>query len=202
MALSPLEKLLIDRIAEDGPMSVADYMGEALGHSEYGYYMRRDPFGVDGDFITAPEISQMFGELLGLWSAIVWQAMGAPDTFNLVELGPGRGTLMADMLRAAGGIPGFRDAVRVHLVETSPLLRDMQEKSLKSAGLSREPEWHANFGQVPAGPLIVVANEFFDALPIDQYFRAGDYWCPRDVDAKPDGDGLCFVLLPPFETPD
>lgn len=202
MAVSGLEKILIDRITEDGPMSVADYMAEALGHPEYGYYMRRDPFGVDGDFITAPEISQMFGELLGLWSAIMWQSMGSPEAFNLVELGPGRGTLMGDMLRATGAVPGFAKAARVQMVETSPVLREIQAETLKSADLAHPPQWRASFGQIPAGPLIVVANEFFDALPINQYFRAGDYWCPRVVDAKPDGDGLCFVLLPPFQTPD
>ncbi|MBT3237785.1 MAG: class I SAM-dependent methyltransferase [Rhodospirillaceae bacterium] len=202
MELSALEKILIDKIAEEGPLSIADFMEQALVHPEHGYYMRRDPFGVDGDFITAPEISQMFGELLGLWTAINWQAMGQPETFNLVELGPGRGTLMADMLRAAGIIAGFSEAVRVHLVEASPVLREMQVESLKPFDLVQPVQWHDQFQQVPGGPLIVIANEFFDALPINQYFRTGDYWCPRVVDAKPDGDGLCFVLLPPHDTPD
>ncbi|MGE4561452.1 MAG: SAM-dependent methyltransferase, partial [Rhodospirillales bacterium] len=121
--MSVLAAHLRQRISENGPLTVAEYMAEALGNPEHGYYMNRDPLGRAGDFITAPEVSQMFGELLGLWCADRWQAMGGPDPFNLVELGPGRGTLMADALRAAEGAPGFIDAVQLHLVETSPVLR-------------------------------------------------------------------------------
>jgi len=193
-----LEEILIERIRETGPISIADYMEQALAHPEHGYYMRQDPFGVSGDFITAPEVSQMFGELIGLWAGVAWLAAGSPETINLVELGPGRGTLMADMLRAASLVDGFRDAIEVHLVETSPVLREVQQQTLGSVN----PVWHRAFADVPEGPLIVIANEFFDALPIEQYFHAGDYWCPRVVDIKPDGDGLCFVLLPPFDAPE
>src|SRR5246127_3494449 len=121
--MTPLEGDLRRIIAADGPMSVATFMGLCLGHPVRGYYMTRDPFGRRGDFITAPEISQMFGELIGLWAAAVWQAMGAPARLALVELGPGRGTLMADALRAARVMPAFAAAVRVHLVETSPVLQ-------------------------------------------------------------------------------
>ena len=197
-----LEDILIERIRDDGPLGIGEYMELALGHPEHGYYMRRDPFGVQGDFVTAPEISQMFGELLGLWAWVSWMIAGSPSSVNLVELGPGRGTLMADMLRAAPLIEGFADAIDVHLVETSPVLRDMQAEKLAAAGLADGPHWHRAFADVPEGPLIVIANEFFDALPIEQYFHAGDYWCPRRVDIKPDGDGLCFVLLPPYDAPD
>ena len=200
--MNDLEKFIIERIRESQPLTIAEYMELALGHADYGYYMGHDPFGVEGDFITAPEISQMFGELIGLWAAIMWQGMGAPETVNLVELGPGRGTLMADMLRAGFSAPGFRDAVDVHMVETSPALKTLQQQTLNSAGLARNPNWHKSFDDIPEGPVIVIANEFFDALPIEQYFRAGEYWCPRVVDIKPDGDGLCFVLLPPYEAPE
>ena len=197
-----LEEILMERIRETGPLSIAEYMEQALGHPDHGYYMRRDPFGVKGDFITAPDVSQMFGELLGLWAGVSWMMSGSPASVNLVELGPGRGTLMADMLRAAPLIEGFADAIDVHLVETSPALRELQEKSLSGANMSGDAQWHRAFADVPDGPLIVIANEFFDALPIEQYFHAGDFWCPRNVDIKPDGDGLCFVLLPPYEAPE
>jgi len=200
--MNDLEKYLIEHIRETQPLSVAEYMGHALGHAEYGYYMTRDPFGAQGDFITAPEVSQMFGELLGLWAAVVWQGMGSPETVHLVELGPGRGTLMTDMLRAGFAAPGFRESVQVHMVETSPALKTIQKQALEAASLPHEPLWHGSFDDVAPGPVIVIANEFFDALPIEQYFHAGDYWCPRVVDIKPDGDGLCFVLLPPFDAPE
>ncbi|MBT4933105.1 MAG: class I SAM-dependent methyltransferase [Rhodospirillaceae bacterium] len=193
-----LEEILIERIRGTGPLTIAEYMEQALAHPEYGYYMRGDPFGVSGDFVTAPEVSQMFGELLGLWAGVAWMTAGSATTINLVELGPGRGTLMADMLRAAPLVDGFSDAIEVHLVETSPALQEIQQQKLEG----RDVVWHRAFTDVPEGPLIVIANEFFDALPIEQYFHAGDFWCPRMVDIKPDGDGLCFVLLPPFDTPE
>jgi len=193
-----LEEILIERIRDTGPLNIAEYMEQVLAHPEHGYYMRQDPFGVSGDFITAPEVSQMFGELLGLWAGVAWMMAGSPESINLVELGPGRGTLMADMLRAAPLVDGFKDAIEVHLVETSPVLQDIQQHTLRAVN----PVWHRAFADVPEGPLIVIANEFFDALPIEQYFHAGDYWCPRMVDIKPDGDGLCFVLLPPFDRPE
>jgi len=197
-----LEEILIERIISNGPLSVAEYMEQALAHPEHGYYMRRDPFGVNGDFITAPEISQMFGELLGLWAGVSWMMAGSPSSVNLVELGPGRGTLMADMMRAAPLVEGFSEAIVVHMVETSPILRTIQEETLKKVPLCETPFWHKALADVNEGPSIIIANEFFDSLPIEQYFRAGNYWCPRVVDVKPDSDGLCFVLLPPFNEPE
>jgi NADH dehydrogenase [ubiquinone] 1 alpha subcomplex assembly factor 7 len=196
-----LEEILIERIGNSGPLSIAEYMEQVLAHPEYGYYMRRDPFGVNGDFITAPEISQMFGELLGLWAGVSWMMAGSPSSVNLVELGPGRGTLMADMLHAAPLVEGFAEAIEVHMVETSPALKAIQKQTLKNAALSEPPLWHKALADVTEGSSIIIANEFFDALPIEQYFKAGDYWCPRVIDVKPDGDGLCFVLLPPFDDP-
>ena len=142
------------------------------------YYASRDPFGRSGDFITAPEISQAFGECLGLWAAVNWEAMGRPDPVLLVELGPGRGTLMADALRAAAEVAApFRAAVRVHLVEASPRLREAQRARLGGAVAA----WHGDAAELPRGPAIVLANEFFDALPIRQFVRRGAAWRERFV---------------------
>ena len=159
--MTPLETLIRGMIANEGPMPLDRYMGLCLGHSSHGYYMGRDPFGAEGDFITAPEVSQIFGELIGVWCTAAWAAMGAPAIFNLVELGPGRGTLMADILRViAKAVPQCAAAVSVHLVEMSPMLRDLQLQRLGNA-----VTWHERLGDVPAGPMILVANEFFDAIP-------------------------------------
>ena len=124
--MTPLEKMIREMIAADGPMGLDRYMGLCLAHPEHGYYMGRDPFGARGDFLTAPEVSQVFGELIGVWCISAWAAMGQPSAFNLVELGPGRGTLMADVLRAIGALPQMAAAAQVHLVEASPALRAVQ----------------------------------------------------------------------------
>ncbi len=184
------------RISLTGPLTIADYMAEALGHPRYGYYRTRDPLGAAGDFVTAPEISQMFGELIGLWAAVVWQSAGAPSPVHVVELGPGRGTLAADALRATAGVPNFAAALQLHLVETSPVLRRCQEVNLAGARLLRSPCWHDGIATLPDGPLLIVANEFFDALPIRQFQRGVVGWHERLVDSDEDG-GLRFVLGPP-----
>jgi len=178
-------------IAAQGPLTVAQYVSAALLHPVDGYYTRRDPLGEGGDFTTAPEISQMFGELIGLWCAAVWLQTGRPPRLQLIELGPGRGTLMADALRAAASVPAFRDALAVHLVEASPVLAAVQRRTLAAAGA----EWHASLDEVPAdAPVIVIANEFFDALPVRQFVRAPGGWHERLVDAAPQGEGFRFVL--------
>ena len=187
-----LGELLRGIIAQDGPITVERYMALALGHPTLGYYMTRDPFGAAGDFTTAPEISQMFGELLGLWAAAVWDGLGRPDPIPLVELGPGRGTLMADALRAAKALPPFRAALDVHLVETSPVLRQAQERTLATAGCSAR--WHTGVDTLPDGPAIVLANEFFDALPIRQFVRTPRGWCERLVGLDARGENLIFGL--------
>jgi NADH dehydrogenase [ubiquinone] 1 alpha subcomplex assembly factor 7 len=191
--MTPLEAELRRIIAADGPMSVATYVALCLGHPVHGYYMTRDPFGRGGDFITAPEISQMFGELIGLWAAAVWQVMGSPAPVALVELGPGRGTLMADALRAARVVPAFAAAVDVHLVETSPVLQGRQQEAL--AALKVPIAWHRDFAGVPGAPLIVIANEFFDALPVHQAVKTPSGWHERMVGVGPDGK-LTFALHP------
>ncbi len=177
--MTPLERIIRERIAATGGITVAEYMGLCLGHPEHGYYMSRQPFGREGDFITAPEASQIFGELVGIWVASGWQAMGAPGRIALIELGPGRGTLMRDILRAVRVMPGFVDAVRVHMVETSAALRKVQEETLSGCGV--EASWHADLADVPRGPAIVVANEFFDALPVHHYERLAEGWRERLV---------------------
>ncbi|MDP2621630.1 MAG: SAM-dependent methyltransferase [Hyphomicrobiales bacterium] len=182
---APLLVEIRRRIEQAGPMSMADYMELALGDPAHGYYPTRDPFGGKGDFITAPEISQMFGEIVGIWTAHMWGALGRPAPFAFIELGPGRGTLMADMLRAGSLAPGFAEAARVHLVETSPALRCRQRAALREADVP--VSWHQSFAEVPPGPMILVANEFFDALPVHQYARAQDGWRERVVGLDPAG---------------
>jgi NADH dehydrogenase [ubiquinone] 1 alpha subcomplex assembly factor 7 len=188
--MSPLAASLKARIQADGPLTVADWMQTCLADPEHGYYMTRDPLGRAGDFTTAPEISQMFGELLGLWAAVVWQQMGSPSRFNLIELGPGRGTLMADALRATAKVPGFADAARVHMVETSPVLRRAQQTAL--ANVQPSVTWHDHLDEVPAGPTIVLANEFLDALPVRQLIRHGGVWHERRVGLAE--FGFAFVI--------
>jgi NADH dehydrogenase [ubiquinone] 1 alpha subcomplex assembly factor 7 len=199
--VTPLGRLLARRIRLAGPLTLAQYMAEALGHPEHGYYRTRDPFGAAGDFTTAPEISQIFGELLGLWCVEMWQALGSPAALNLVELGPGRGTLMADALRAARLRPAFRAAATAHLVETSEGQRARQAATLAQAEPALMPVWHDSLATVPDGPMLLLANELFDALPIHQFVRTADGWRERVValapDAGADGDSLCFGLAPP-----
>ena len=181
--MTPLTPLLQARIQASGPIPLSDYMTECLAHPTHGYYTTRDPLGAAGDFTTAPEISQMFGELLGLALAQSWMDQGAPDPFYLVEPGPGRGTLMADILRATARVPGFHAAAQVHLIETSPVLRQRQTETLPVAVTH-----HASFNTLPdAHPLYLVANEFFDALPIRQFTRNGRGWREVVVGLSEDG---------------
>jgi SAM-dependent MidA family methyltransferase len=173
------------KLAKSGTMTVERFMELALADPQYGYYMTRDPFGTDGDFTTAPEISQMFGELIGLWAAEVWTAMGKPNPVRVIELGPGRGTLMSDALRAARVVPEFRAALDVTLIETSPPLAQIQYDALLTAGAPIA--WRGSFAEAPEGPAIVLANEFLDALPVKQFERRGGQWRERVV--RLDGSG-------------
>ncbi len=191
--MNELGRHLAEQIRLHGPLSIADYMAAALGHPRWGYYTSRDPFGAQGDFITAPEVSQMFGEIIGLWCADRWQAMGAPEHFIFAELGPGRGTLMADALRAGAALPGFVEAADLHLVETSPVLKAIQEKALGP----RPVIWHDRIADLPSGPVLAVANEFFDALPIRQFQRREDGWHERMVGLQ---DGRLSLVLNPAAT--
>ncbi|NAZ37447.1 class I SAM-dependent methyltransferase [Rubellimicrobium sp. CFH 75288] len=194
LAETPLAGLLAARIRAEGPLTVADFMAECLLHPAHGYYTTRDPLGARGDFTTAPEISQIFGELLALALAQAWLDQGAPRPVLLAELGPGRGTLMADALRALAVVPALRDAVRVHLVEASPALRAEQARRLPGA------TWHDRLDTLPEGPLLLLANEFLDALPVRQFLRQGPLWAERVVGLDPAGR-LAWGLRRPLPVP-
>lgn len=192
---TPLTPALKARIRREGPISVADYMHACLNDPEHGYYRRQTAIGAAGDFVTAPEISQVFGELIGLWCAVVWQQMGSPQRLNLVELGPGRGTLMRDALRAGRIVAGFREALTVHLVDSNATLRRLQEATLADAGVplhfhgaADTPTMGPHIGE---GATIVVANEYLDTLPVEQFAFAGGRWRARKV-AVHEGQ-LCFA---------
>jgi SAM-dependent MidA family methyltransferase len=181
-------------IAAQGPMSIAEFMTVTLHDAQEGYYATRDPLGVAGDFITAPEMTQMFGEFLGLWCVQVWHDQGRPARKRLVELGPGRGTLLADALRAMQVAPEFFDGLEIVLVEASPALRDIQRENLRN--WSACTRWVGQFDETFGDrPLLLLANEFFDALPIRQYVKSARGWCERMVAVDPNGE-LAFALSP------
>lgn len=194
-----LEEYLRVHIAQHGPLDIGQFMALALGHPQHGYYMKQDPFGADGDFTTAPEISQLFGEILGAWGADIWMQTGQPAAFTLLECGPGRGTLMADMLRATHQIPGFHEAVSIHLLETSPVLKEVQAERLADY----EPHWHETLESVPGdAPLIVIGNEFLDALPVRQFVRTAEGWAERVVGQEDDSFVFGLKAAGPVELPE
>lgn len=188
-----LVAFLLGQLRARGPMNFSEFMEHALAHPDYGYYRHKDPLGVQGDFTTAPEISQIFGELIGAWMADAWQAQGSKKAV-LMELGPGRGTLMGDALRATRAVAGFHDAIDIRMVETSPTLRAKQEAHLKN--MHPCLHWQEEIGPLPRLPLFFIANEFFDALPVRQYVYTQKGWCMRMV-AEEKGE-LAFKLSSPF----
>ncbi|KAL5008291.1 hypothetical protein ScPMuIL_013872 [Solemya velum] len=214
-----LLKHLQARIQANGPLTVAEYMKEVLTNPVMGYYMHRDVFGEKGDFITSPEISQMFGELIGVWVVNEWLQCGSPPDLKVVELGPGRGTLSADMLRVFTNFPQMKGVVSLHLVEVSPKMASMQESKLTgktSSDTSHEPDsenpgsfykqcrtetgipvaWYTHLADVPRGFSSFIAHEFFDALPIHRFRRTERGWCEVlvDIDENNNKDSLRFVL--------
>ena len=171
------------KILKNAPITVADFMARVADH----YYGSRDPLGASGDFTTAPEISQMFGEMIGVWCADFWMKMGKPEAFNLIELGPGRGTLMADILRGTKAVDGFHAALCIHLVEISPVLRAKQKGALGGFDV----RWHDSLASLPYdAPSLFVANEFFDALPVHQVLRHGAEWVERVIASSDQGATL------------
>ena len=196
--MTPLELEIRNRITFDGPMPIAEYMMLCLTHPEHGYYTTGLPVGgkasadrTGGDFITAPEVSQMFGEMIGVWCMEVWQAIGSPSSFNLIELGPGRGTLMKDLLRVSHALPAFYNAIELHLVEVSPTLSEQQSLTLSG---EKALHWTSGISNLPSGPCIVIGNEFIDALPIRQWVKHGENWHERAVGLR--NDKLSFMLRP------
>jgi NADH dehydrogenase [ubiquinone] 1 alpha subcomplex assembly factor 7 len=195
LLLSEIKKL----IKSSGPIPVWRYMELCLMHPSYGYYLSRDPLGREGDFITAPEVSQMFGELLGLWAASVWKAIGSPPLLRLIEIGPGHGTMMADALRALRVLPPLYQALSIHLVEINPVLREKQKAALSG---SRNITWHDTIDDVPDGPSVIFANEYFDVLPIHQAVKSESGWHERTIELDADGKlafGAASAPMPRFE---
>jgi SAM-dependent MidA family methyltransferase len=196
---SPLQSEIKKLIKSSGPMPVWRYMELCLMHPQHGYYLSRDPLGREGDFTTAPEVSQMFGELLGLWAASVWKAIGSPPVLRLTELGPGRGTMMADAMRAMRVLPPLYQALSIHLVEVNPVLRKKQQATLSG---SRDVSWHDTIDDVPDGPAIIFANEYFDVLPIHQAVKRETGWHERTVEVDDSGKlafGVAAEPIPRFE---
>lgn len=187
---TPLARRLKAAIAARGPLAVSEYTKLCLADPEYGYYRSRPALGAAGDFITAPEISQVFGELIGLWAVVVWQQMGRPDAVNVIEIGPGRGTLMLDALRAARSAPAFLAAAAVHLIEVEGPMRQVQRERLTDA--HPRIDWHDRLEQVPVGPSILIANEYVDTLPIEQSVASDGCWLMRAINLGADGE-LCFT---------
>lgn len=193
--LSGLREKIVRLIEVNGPLSIADYMALCLFDPEHGYYTTREPFGTSGDFITAPEISQMFGELVAVWLLTAWRAIGRPLPVTLAEIGPGRGTLMKDMLRTLGRLDSeFVGKALIAMIEASPRLVTVQKATLgERAGAL---EWHTSIDSLADGPLLIVGNELFDAIPIRQYVKAGGgRWMERAVGFDDAGD-LVFAAKP------
>ena len=182
-----LKDMIIRRIEATGPITLADYMNECLIHPKHGYYTQKKVFGRKGDFITAPEISNMFGEIMALWLIDRYYALGSPSSFNLVEFGPGRGVLMQDILHTAKIVPEFISAASVHFVEASEQLQAEQKKRVPNA------TWHKDQTTLPeSGASLFIANEFFDALPIHQFIKEKGIWLERRIIAQ--GNALKFAI--------
>ncbi|MEE9348113.1 MAG: SAM-dependent methyltransferase [Robiginitomaculum sp.] len=195
--MGDLKPRLIKRITAEGPMSIASFMAASLFDPVDGFYPTRDPLGADGDFITAPEISQMFGEMIGLWCVQSWRDMGSPPSFNLIELGPGRGVMMSDILRAARIAPDFLMACSVTLIEASPALEMVQAQTLASAPCM--VNWVSDLTKATCGPSLIIGNEFLDCLPIRQFILQKDKWHERVVTIDPDNDAALIFAIDPTE---
>ncbi|MEN9895226.1 MAG: hypothetical protein RIR97_1078 [Pseudomonadota bacterium] len=197
---TPLADKIKSMIRQSGPISVRDYFALCLGDPDHGYYRKKEPFGVDGDFVTAPEISQLFGEMIGIFLIHAWQRHGKPENVRLCEIGPGRGTMMSDILRVIEKLaPDLFANLHVHLVETSDRLQKVQSQTLVEYKF--KIDWHADFNTVPDGFLLAVANELFDAIPIRQIIKMGSDFHERMVDLDELGN-LTFALGPPVPDED
>lgn len=202
--MTRLKRRIIELVTTVGPIPASEYMALCLFDPEAGYYTTREPFGAGGDFVTAPEVSQMFGELVAVWTYEAWRAVGSPMPVTLAEIGPGRGTLTKDMLRTLKSLdPAFVAGASIALIETSPRLREIQKTAL--AGIAASVEWHETVTSLPDAPLLIVGNELFDAIPIRQFVRTADGWRERMVGLDTNGYLAFFAgaasldpaLLPP-----
>ncbi len=180
----PLKQKIIDTILSDGPISIHRYMTIALADSQHGYYRVADPLGAKGDFTTAPEISQIFGELIGAWVLTLWDMNKQPKPFQLIEIGPGRGTLMSDVLRTTKLMPTFFPSTQLHFVETSPVLREKQKTAIQPYPI--KPHWYDSLNDVPSGNTILLANEFLDALPVQHFIKQATGWHKRLITVAKD----------------
>ena len=186
-------KNILKLIQEQGSITIAQFMQEAMYNESEGYYINNEPIGREGDFITSPEISQLFGEMVGIFCADMWMKMGEPDSFNLVEIGPGRGTLMSDLMRATKHVKGFHSSCNIHLVETNKKLIEAQKSKLAAY----EVTWHKDIYSLPSNePIIIVTNEFFDVLPINQYVRKQDIWYENEISFKSNKEEFSFIHNP------
>ena len=171
--MTPLKDRIVKHIKTSGPLPLAEYMHWCMADPKDGYYANQEAIGAKGDFITAPEISQMFGEMIGIWAVETWETLGSPSQFNLVELGPGKGTLMSDLLRIGNAVPAFLEAAEVQMIETSERLVEIQKQTLSE---HENINWLKSIKEIPEQPTIVIANEFLDVLPIRQYIKTGNEW--------------------------
>lgn len=188
--MTPLKSRIIKHIKTAGALPLAEYMHWCMADAKDGYYANQTAIGSKGDFITAPEISQMFGEMIGIWAAETWDALGKPSPFNLVELGPGKGTLMHDLLRIGNAVPDFLVAAQIQMIETSHKLIKTQKQTLNEYD---NITWHKSIQNIPAQPTILIANEFLDVLPIRQYIKTGNEWREHSISLD-DNDALIWVL--------
>jgi NADH dehydrogenase [ubiquinone] 1 alpha subcomplex assembly factor 7 len=182
-------------IGTKGFITISEFMEIVVSDEKVGYYSTIQPFGADGDFITSPEISQLFGEMLGIWVATIWEKLGKPSNIALVELGPGRGVLMADILRATKHIPKFHASINVHMVEKSRALKEIQSQQLYEYD-NIKFKWYDSILELPKKPSILIANEFFDALPINQYIKYKNDWHEQVITIMPENGELCFSTIP------
>jgi len=196
--MTSLLDILKKKITENGPLSLEDYMREALLHPKFGYYQTGHTFGAKGDFVTSPEISQMFGELIGLWCVDCWIKLKSPSKFHLIELGPGNGTLMYDALRSAALAPDFLNAAEIHLVEASQHLTGIQKKNISGHSVNWSEEWPILEDNVP---IIVIGNEFLDALPIRQFELKDKQWMERSVTLTDGELDFCLTDMPKSSVP-
>jgi len=186
-------KLLRQIIEEKGHVTIAQFMEIAMYDSVNGYYLTQEPIGKDADFITAPEVSQLFGEIIGIYCLEKWMELGSPKKFNLIELGPGRATLMLDLIRATKHVKAFAKALQIHLVDTNIRLVEVQRQRLKEYS----PTWHKDISTIPTNePMIIIANEFFDCLPINRYIKRKNDWYEQVVSLMPKEGDFCFSYLP------